>query len=294
MDRSIDNLYLLRRIEEATAFYSRSYSNRYSNWKRIRTICNLFGMELKLRAKPGQCIKVLEIGCGDGWLVYKLKTLFDDGFCLDFTGIDISGLDIDFANKRKEYFDHKNCDFKVMDVQSLSFMPEEFDIIISSEVMEHIEEPKNFLASVYGILKKDGLIILTTPQLDGSVLVKSIRSVSRLLRIRIDRVREKMESASVNKKERPLSRFSSSGGKTGAGLDHVSVHSVSEWKKMFSETGFKTVCIRGAGGMLFGTPFLDEYRVFFALTMIADAFLEPLPFSYIFSENLLFGIRKKL
>ena len=64
----------------------------------------IFLKALKRNKGKVEVLKVLDAGCGDGWMIYKLKSEFSDEFKLNFTGVDISGLDINFADKRREYF----------------------------------------------------------------------------------------------------------------------------------------------------------------------------------------------
>lgn len=144
------NPYLIRKLEESSGYFAKSFSNRYMNWKRNYSIKDAFYRELE-RIDSKELIKVLDVGCGDGWLIYKLKSGFDKKYRLEFTGIDISDFDIDFANQRKEYFNHKDCYFYVMDAQNLGFGNEKFDIVISSELIEHISEPHRVMKEVHRI-----------------------------------------------------------------------------------------------------------------------------------------------
>jgi ubiquinone/menaquinone biosynthesis C-methylase UbiE len=43
------------------------------------------------------------------------------------------------------------------------FSNNQFDYVVAGEIIEHLENPKAFLDEVYRILKKDGYLILTTP-----------------------------------------------------------------------------------------------------------------------------------
>lgn len=87
-------------------------------------------------------------------------------------------------------------------------------------------------------------------------------------------------------------RLSSSEGTTGAGLGHVSVKSPKEWKEILKKAGFRIISLKGTGGLLFGSPRLDKYRILFALMVILDVLLEKLPFSYLWSETLFFELRR--
>ena len=39
-----------------------------------------------------------------------------------------------------------------------------FDIIINSHVMEHVDDPKDFLVNIRGLLKEDGTFVIAIPQ----------------------------------------------------------------------------------------------------------------------------------
>jgi len=51
----------------------------------------------------------------------------------------------------------------VGDVLNLSFKKESFDTVISTQVLEHVEQPWIMIDEIYRILKKDGICILTAP-----------------------------------------------------------------------------------------------------------------------------------
>lgn len=75
----------------------------------------------------------------------------------------------------KKFFDHCNyeaTDFvdtnKCLDfVCSLDRIPKKnlsYDAVLSTEVLEHVEDPQKIVNELYRILKKDGKLILTVPQ----------------------------------------------------------------------------------------------------------------------------------
>jgi 2-polyprenyl-3-methyl-5-hydroxy-6-metoxy-1,4-benzoquinol methylase len=100
--------------------------------------------------------KIIDIGCGNGVLANRL---IKDGF--DVYGIDASKTGIKIANS-------VNVDrFFLHDINS-GILPKEirkmqFDVIISTEVIEHLYAPRNYMELCKRILPVGGIIILSTP-----------------------------------------------------------------------------------------------------------------------------------
>ncbi len=97
--------------------------------------------------------RILEIGCSGGVLQQQLQAL---GFN-DLTGIDISDVAIDRA--RQKMGDRVS----VMDAQKLSFEDQSFDIIIASDVLEHLELEHQALTEWYRVLKPGGTLFVGVP-----------------------------------------------------------------------------------------------------------------------------------
>ena len=95
-------------------------------------------------------LKILEVGSGLGYFTYALS---QDGFKI--LGIDLSE---DAVAKSTYAFGklYKAVDFNDID--------ERFDIIILTEVIEHVSNPVQFLKDLKRVLVKGGEILLTTPR----------------------------------------------------------------------------------------------------------------------------------
>jgi SAM-dependent methyltransferase len=103
-------------------------------------------------------LKVLEIGCGYGYLSYSLM---HRGFKV--TGIDIAKEAIKFATENFGNF------FYNIPVEEFSTrFNQKFDVIVSTEVIEHLQDPNSFLEKCYALLNENGKVILTTPDKDYS------------------------------------------------------------------------------------------------------------------------------
>lgn len=110
-----------------------------------------WSVEKCLSALEARSAKVLEVGCGFGYLTYALNQA---GF--DVLGIDISQVAIENATRR--YGPYYRCvDLKALPAEA------KFDGVIFTEVIEHIEDAYEFLKRASQVLKSNGSIVLTTP-----------------------------------------------------------------------------------------------------------------------------------
>ncbi|MEO5802631.1 MAG: class I SAM-dependent methyltransferase [Verrucomicrobiota bacterium] len=109
--------------------------------------------QLILKSNPNPNCRILEIGCSGGPLIQYLHR---DGYtCV--TGIDISSEAIALSHQRGLK------DVHVMDAQKLSFSEESFDLIIASDVLEHVEHAPRALSEWYRVLRPGGTLIIFVP-----------------------------------------------------------------------------------------------------------------------------------
>ncbi len=99
-------------------------------------------------------LKILSIGIGYGCFESYLR---------DKLGHNIKGMDVDINPIAKQ----ANFDVAIHDLnlnQPFPFKTEYFDVVIFSEVLEHLRvPPKKPLKEIHRVLKKRGCLILTTP-----------------------------------------------------------------------------------------------------------------------------------
>lgn len=109
---------------------------------------------------------ILDIGCGNGWLT---AILIQKGF--EVYGTDASESGIEIANQRKECQTQEGIKkrFFVQDLSTDTLPNElrhlEFDTIISTEVIEHLYDPRKYISFCKNILQQNngGEILITTP-----------------------------------------------------------------------------------------------------------------------------------
>ncbi|KAL7065710.1 ubiquinone biosynthesis o-methyltransferase family protein [Cryptosporidium serpentis] len=127
-------------------------------------------------------LRIMDIGCGGGLLSETLAKLGGDilGIDLSYPAIKIAlkhGQDycnnnlniseLQNINNLKEYLKNaiipNRISYYVGDIEEISLIaPNSFDIVIASEIIEHVREPKQFVKFVGEVLKNNGIAIFTT------------------------------------------------------------------------------------------------------------------------------------
>ena len=102
---------------------------------------------------------ILDVGCGGGAF---LDALYKRGFRKIY-GFDssVSGIAVakkNFSHLMDNYFVHSAYDERLPNE-----LPRQFDIITSTEVIEHLYSPKTYLTNLRHWLKDDGYLIISTP-----------------------------------------------------------------------------------------------------------------------------------
>ncbi len=102
--------------------------------------------------------EVLDVGCSHGAYGFELAKL---GYSV--VGIDMNRESIQLAQQIKTYIGIKNISFYEMDILSNRFANNRFDVIITFETLEHIQEDSKAIQEFHRILKEKGLLIISVP-----------------------------------------------------------------------------------------------------------------------------------
>ena len=98
-------------------------------------------------------MNILDAGCGEGFVVRALRR------CLphtDITGLDLSEEAIQFARENVA-----DAHFMVGDINHMPFCDNYFDVVLCSEVLEHLEDPVAAIMELLRVSKKS--LIITVP-----------------------------------------------------------------------------------------------------------------------------------
>jgi 2-polyprenyl-3-methyl-5-hydroxy-6-metoxy-1,4-benzoquinol methylase len=180
-------------------------------FKRKLTYSFAFKWIRKFYAKTA-AIEVLEIGTGSGFFLSNAHDLYPNARLI---GIEYDPRLLAVTQARAHYAQVRQGNAETFDLNGASF-----DVIASFQVIEHLYQPSQMLTRVYTHLKRKGLFIVTTPNLDGW-------------------------GARVMKNDWH-----------GFRDDHVSLKGVAEWASLIESHGFKRVF---CGSTFFsGIPILNK------------------------------------
>lgn len=100
--------------------------------------------------------RLLDVGCGPGLFLDEAKK---KGW--DVQGLDLSGWAAEYA---KDHFGVQVTTGTLLDAH---FPDRSFDVIVMNDVIEHVENPKAVLSEIRRILKNDGVLYLSTPDIES-------------------------------------------------------------------------------------------------------------------------------
>lgn len=108
--------------------------------------------------RPGD--RVLDCACGLGYGTAMLASLSRGGY---FLGVDVDEATIDYATAN---YARPGVRFKAGDAANLSDIPDNsIDLVVSFETVEHVEDWQGALAEFARVLRPDGRIIASVPDL---------------------------------------------------------------------------------------------------------------------------------
>ena len=102
---------------------------------------------------------VLEIGCGRGGFAEWLASVG-----AQLTAADFSPVAVETGRSRSR---DKTINWRVEDIQQLSFPDRSFDVVVSCETIEHVPDPRQAVGELARVLRPGGTLVLTCPNYLG-------------------------------------------------------------------------------------------------------------------------------
>ncbi|HTZ40594.1 MAG TPA: class I SAM-dependent methyltransferase [Syntrophales bacterium] len=226
-----------------------SYTKSYESYKRMKNTESLFLDAV--RGKPR--VSVLDVGCGDGYHIFVFDTVEGIREQATFQGVDISELKVEFARRISLEMGFENVQFAEGKAENLGFRDESFDIVLCSDVVEHLENPERCFSEIRRVLKPGGTAVITTPN-SSSAMIRFANLIKR---------------AGLFKKP-PNPEMAQEG-------EHISLKGMKEWIRLAKDSGLEVSAVR-RGALIFGGHAYDRHPALFALVLLADRLLDVLPF----------------
>lgn len=126
-------------------FKLNSLQKLWHEWKWL-VIKNLAQSEM---AQPK---KILEVGCAAGHLTALISSIYPE---TKIIGIDVYKPAIREAKER-----YPHLEFRIANAQKLPFRDNTFDLVVSSETIEHVVDPDEMLAEIRRVLTPNGRAII--------------------------------------------------------------------------------------------------------------------------------------
>ncbi len=102
-------------------------------------------------------LSVLDVGCGDGSISRPIARTGNEVISMELPGV---------ANLARA------CGVSSVvagDAEQLAFTPHSFDLVLASEVMEHMWKPQSFIDEAHRVLRPEGHLIVETPEGEESL-----------------------------------------------------------------------------------------------------------------------------
>ncbi len=138
-------LTLQRKFWDSWAAISGDKGYEEISARQARTICDW------LSSLDVTDMKLLEVGCGTGWLCPRLAA-FGNVTATDLSPTQIETARILFPQVR----------FLAGDFMTLELEPEQFDVVVTLEVLAHVADQQAFVERIARLLKPNGLLMLAT------------------------------------------------------------------------------------------------------------------------------------
>lgn len=200
------------------------------NYKREEDMKRLSFILDQVKNHGNGAMRILDVGCGVGNITMALAS---KGHAV--TGIDISADSIAYARKNHSLPNTKYLVSKAEELEG----NEVYDVIVCSEVIEHLPDPEPTVRALSRLLKKGGLMVVTVPNGFGPrevLMTKPMQAMNRRKGITWKMVQGLKRSLGYRGTDQSLNED----------LSHLHFFSSGNLRKMFESQGLRNLTFRAA------------------------------------------------
>ena len=146
--------------------------NQYLEFSKIADIKRVDFIFESLNQNISSAGTVLDVGCGNGVIS---RFLGSKGYKVH--GVDLSEKAIAQARSLNNL---PNVTFDVVNAEQLAEQGIQYDAVICSEVLEHLNKPSDLLKNIFSLLRDDGKLVVTVPNGKGPREVLVTKPVQRM------------------------------------------------------------------------------------------------------------------
>ena len=218
---------------QAEKFFARSWTHIFYFWKLRQVMLANTVKKLLKQSKDDAPTRIIDLGCGPGTNIFDVYDVCSDFKQVEWFGLDLNQREAAMGSARSKYRvqerDMEAIHFMSGDIFKLPFADNSIDILISSEVVEHLPEPLPALKEMQRVLKPGGYAMVTTP---------NPRNLPEMLGYALDKI---TFGGFKNFYWKGQDEVSAPKLSAEVGFGHVSVHPYPIWRDWFEEIGMPVV-----------------------------------------------------
>ena len=133
--------------EDFSSLYSDALYNKQAKERKANTLLRI--LRHYFADESVSHMSLLDVGASTGFIDNYLSQSF-----IEVRGIDIDSRAIDYAVKT---FTKENLQFQVGDAMSINFPDNSFDVVVCSQVYEHVPDARKMMDEIFRVLKSGGI-----------------------------------------------------------------------------------------------------------------------------------------
>ncbi|NOR21796.1 MAG: methyltransferase domain-containing protein [Candidatus Aminicenantes bacterium] len=258
------------------SYFGRSWSHIFYRWKCSRIMLGQTTRRVLLNI-PHKSRRVIDLGCGSGGNLFEVFDVCSDIKGVQWFGLDLNIREVIFGTRRSRFrvdeWKKRAVNFLAGDLLHLPLDDDSMDMLLCSEVLEHLPEPYLAIGEIVRVLKPGAYAFFTTPN-PNNLIERLGFAIDKMTHGALKRTFWKGQD-----------EISAPPLRAEVGFGHVSVYPYRVWRAWLEKAGMKVIR-KVRGPMVFGSPFFDQHHFITGLIIALDPLLDRLPCRFLLSINL--------